>query len=48
MKRLHEQFEAGAISAGWDLELARLVSDAHLTEVLSAQRRYEESKKKNP
>jgi hypothetical protein len=48
MRRLHEQFEAGAISRGWDLELARRISDAHLTEVTNAQRRYEEAQKKTP
>ena len=48
MKHLHEQFDAGAIKGGWDLEVARRVSDAHLTEATDALRRYEESQKGEP
>jgi hypothetical protein len=47
-KHLHEQFDAGAIKGGWDLEVARRVSDAHLAEATDAQRRQEESQKKKP
>jgi hypothetical protein len=46
LKHLHEQFDAGAIKGGWDVEVARRVSDAHITEATDAQRRSEESKKK--
>jgi hypothetical protein len=48
MKRLHDQVAAGAISGGWDLELARRISDAHLTDVTDAERRYEEAQKAHP
>ena len=47
LKYLHEQVDAGGIRKGWDLELARRISDAHLAEASDALRREEESQKKN-
>jgi hypothetical protein len=48
VQHLHQQVEAGTISTGWDLELARRVSDTHLAEATEAQRGDAESRKKNP
>jgi hypothetical protein len=41
-RHLHEQFDAGTINGGWDLELARRISDS----IVAEARRYQESQKK--
>ena len=43
LKHFHEEFDAGRINGGWDLEVARRVSDALVAEV----RRHKESPKPN-
>ena len=48
IKHLHEQFDAGTITGGWDLEVARRVSDSVLSEAKDAQRRHKEAQKKKP
>lgn len=45
---LHIQVATRVIKGGWDLELARRVSDAHITEAIEAQKRHEEQAAAKP